>query len=194
MNLNVESLQLLSMTKVKSSKYAWSSDLFRVINGFSLHSMIIIAPHSTRAACHTVLLTSNTKRRAFFLVRGHSETHLLESSVILLTSYSSITIRVSTCTFPKFRHWKKDFTAIKFSRECRKFFINHINCKNSKIKSKSNIHFICTLSILIKGSIEPTHGSVGSGVKKLQSMNVLKWLSTEAEWEIRCPFQVLAYV
>ena len=33
----------------------------------------------------------------------------------------------------------------------------------------------------IKGSIEPTHGSVCSGVRKLQSMNVLKWLSTKAE-------------
>ena len=31
---------------------------------------------------------------------------------------------------------------------------------------------------LIKGSIEPTHGSVCSGVRKFQSMNVLKLLST----------------
>ena len=31
---------------------------------------------------------------------------------------------------------------------------------------------------IIKGSIEPTHGSVCSGVRKLQSMNVLKLLST----------------
>ena len=33
----------------------------------------------------------------------------------------------------------------------------------------------------IKGSIEPTHGSVCSGVRKLHSLNVLKWLSTKVE-------------
>ena len=33
----------------------------------------------------------------------------------------------------------------------------------------------------IKGSIEPTHGSVCSGAKKLQSMIVLKWLSISNE-------------
>ena len=101
-NLNVESLLLLSMTKVRSRKYAWSSDLFSVINGYSFHNMTVITPHSTRDACYTILLTSNTKRPASFLVRGHSETHLLESSVILVTSYSSITICVSACTFPNF--------------------------------------------------------------------------------------------
>ena len=94
-NLNIESLLLLSMIKVKSREYAWLSDLFSVITGFSLHNMIVIAPHFTRAACYTIILTSNMKRRAFLLVRGHSETHLIESSVILMTSYSSITIRVS---------------------------------------------------------------------------------------------------
>ena len=87
-NFNVESLLLLSMIKVKSRKYTWSSDLFSVINGFFLHNMIVIAPHSTRAACYTILLISNTKRRKFFLVRGHSESDL-ESSVILVTSNSS---------------------------------------------------------------------------------------------------------
>ena len=143
-NLNVESLLLLSLIKVKSRKYAWSSDLFGVINGFSLHNMIVVAAPSTRAACYTILLTSNTKRRAFFLVRGHSETHLLGSSVILVTSYSSITTRVSACIFPNFRQWKEDFTAIKFSRECRKFFVNHINCLNSEkteVKNSFHMHF-----------------------------------------------------
>ena len=106
--------------------------------------MIVIAPHSTRAACYTILLTSNTKRQAFFMVRGQIEIHLLEFSVLPVTSYSLITIRVSACIFPNFRQWRKDFTAIKFSRECRKFFINHINCLNSEKKPKSKFHFICT--------------------------------------------------
>ena len=35
--------------------------------------------------------------------------------------------------------------------------------------------------VQIKGSIEPTHGSVCSGVRKLQCMNVLKLLSTKAD-------------
>ena len=61
-NLNVESLLLLSLIKVKSRKYAWSSDLFSVINGFSLHNMIVIALHSAKAACYTILLTSNIRR------------------------------------------------------------------------------------------------------------------------------------
>ena len=34
------------------------------------------------------------------------------------------------------------------------------------------------ISVKIKGSIEPTHGSICSGVRKLQSMNVLKLPST----------------
>ena len=113
--INFESLLLLSIKKVKSRKYAWSSDLFSVINGYSLHNMLVIAYHPTRAACCMVLLTSNTKRRAFFLVRGHSETHLLESSVIPVTSYSSITIRVSACIFPNFRQWKRIYRNQIFS-------------------------------------------------------------------------------
>ena len=149
-NLNVESLLLLSLIKVKSRRYAWSSDLFGVTNGFSLHNMIVIAPQSTRATFYSTLLTSNTKRPAFFLVRGHSETHLLESSVILVTLYSSITIRVSACIFPNFRQWKKDFTMIKVSRECRKFFIIHINCLHSEKKLKSKFHFILTLKSNLK--------------------------------------------
>ena len=107
-NLNVESAAVISdKGQVKEVLYAWSSDLFSVTNGFSLHNMIIIAPHSTRAACYTVLLTSNTKRRVFLLVRGYGETHLLESSVIFMTSYSSITICISVCIFPNFGQWKK---------------------------------------------------------------------------------------
>ena len=106
--------------------------------------MIVIAPHSTRDACYMVLLISNTKRRAFFLVRRHSETHLLESSLIPVTSYSSMTIRVSACIFLNFRQSKKDFTVIKFSRECSNFFMNHINCLNSeknRVKISFHIHF-----------------------------------------------------
>ena len=136
------------MTKVKSRMYAWSSDLFSVINGFFLYNMIVIAPHSTRAASYTVLFTSNTKRQAFFLVRGHSETHLLESSIIFLTSYSSITIRISMCIFPKFKQGKKDFTTIRFSQECRKFYQNHIKLFKFRKKIKSKFHFICTLKPL----------------------------------------------
>ena len=45
----------------------------------------------------------------------------------------------------------------------------------------------------IKGSIELTHGSICGGAKKLQSMNVLKWLSTKADRKIECPFQILAF-
>ena len=35
---------------------------------------------------------------------------------------------------------------------------------------------------IIKGSIEPTHGSVCSDVRKLQSMDVLKLQSAKADW------------
>ena len=52
-----------------------------------------------------------------------------------------------------------------------------------------------TLKSRIKGSIEPTHGSVCSGVRKFQSMNVLKLLSTnKANCNIKCPFRILAYI
>ena len=40
------------------------------------------------------------------------------------------------------------------------------------------------MQLLIKGSIEPTHGSVYSDVRKLQSMDVLKLQSAEADWNI----------
>ena len=46
----------------------------------------------------------------------------------------------------------------------------------------------------IKGSIEPTHGSVCSDVRKLQSMDVLKLQSTKADWNTKCPFHILAYI
>ena len=39
-----------------------------------------------------------------------------------------------------------------------------------------------------------THGSVCSDVRKLQSMNVLKLQSTEANWNSKCPFHILAYI
>ena len=38
-----------------------------------------------------------------------------------------------------------------------------------------------TAMLSIKGSIEPTHVSVCSGVRKSHSINVLKWLSTKVE-------------
>ena len=45
----------------------------------------------------------------------------------------------------------------------------------------------------IKGSIEPTHGSVCSDGRKLQSIDVLKFAqSTKAE--SGCPFHILAYI
>ena len=45
---------------------------------------------------------------------------------------------------------------------------------------------------LIKGSIEPTHGSTCSDVRKLQSMDVLKLQSNKADWNTKCPFHILA--
>ena len=46
----------------------------------------------------------------------------------------------------------------------------------------------------IKGSIEPTHGSVCSDVRKLQSMDVLELQSTKADWNTQCHFHILAYM
>ena len=46
----------------------------------------------------------------------------------------------------------------------------------------------------IKGSIEPTHGSVCSDVRKLQSMDVLKLQSAKADWNTKCSFHILAYI
>ena len=46
----------------------------------------------------------------------------------------------------------------------------------------------------IKGSIESTHGSVCSDVRKLQSMDVLKLQSSKADWKTKCPFHILAYI
>ena len=47
---------------------------------------------------------------------------------------------------------------------------------------------------IIKGSIEPTHGSVCSDVRKLQSMDVLKLQSTKANWNTKCHFHILTYI
>ena len=47
---------------------------------------------------------------------------------------------------------------------------------------------------IIKGYKEPTHGSVCSDVRKLQSMDVLKLQSTKADWNTKCPFHILAYI
>ena len=54
--------------------------------------------------------------------------------------------------------------------------------------------FKCINKNIIKGSIEPTHGSVCSNVRKLQSMDVLKLQSTKAYWNTECPFHILAYI
>ena len=42
--------------------------------------------------------------------------------------------------------------------------------------------------------IEPTHGSVCSDVRKLQSMDVLKLQSTKADWNTKYPCHILAYI
>ena len=42
--------------------------------------------------------------------------------------------------------------------------------------------------------MEPTHGSVCSDLRKLQSMDVLKLQSTKADWNMKCPFHILAYI
>ena len=46
----------------------------------------------------------------------------------------------------------------------------------------------------IKGSIEPTHRSVCSDVRKLQSMDVLTLQTTKADWNTKRPFHILAYI
>ena len=120
--------------------------LGHLINGYSFHKVTIITPHSIRVICYTILLTSNMKRPASLLVISHSETDILESLVILVTSYNLITIDALACIFPNFRQSKVDFRAVKFSWECHKLF------KFSK-NSKSKIHFICTLTLNIKGII-----------------------------------------
>ena len=40
---------------------------------------------------------------------------------------------------------------------------------------------------IIKGSIEPTRGSVCSDVRKLQSMDVLKLQGNKEDWNTKCP-------
>ena len=49
-------------------------------------------------------------------------------------------------------------------------------------------------AVEIKGSIEPTHGSVCGDVRKLQSMDVLELRSTKADWNTKCHFHILAYI
>ena len=69
------------------------------------------------------------------------------------------------------------------------------SCRN---QSKS-IKFVTSCAghvdgMKIKGSIEPTHGSVCSDVRKLQSMDVLKLQSAKEDWNTKCSFHVLAYI
>ena len=46
----------------------------------------------------------------------------------------------------------------------------------------------------IKGSIEPTYGSVRGDVRKLQSMDVLKLQSAKEDWNTKCSFHILTYI
>ena len=54
--------------------------------------------------------------------------------------------------------------------------------------------FFMSSDRIIRGSIEPTHGSVCSDVRKLPSMDVPKLQSTKADWNTKCPFHILAYI
>ena len=50
------------------------------------------------------------------------------------------------------------------------------------------------ITSVIKGSIQPPHGSVCSDVRKLQSIDVLKLQSAKADWNTKCPFSILANI
>ena len=64
---------------------------------------------------------------------------------------------------------------------CQTSLTRYVKCaiRSSAVKLVFNI---------IKGSIEPTRGSVWSDVRKLQSMDVLKLQSIKADWNTKCPF------
>ena len=76
-----------------------------------------------------------------------------------------------------------------------KYFFIPADIAPTKIIIICKMYYIKTLIIgttrellprLIKGSIEPTHGSVCSDVRKLRSMDVLKLQSTKADWNTKC--------
>ena len=56
------------------------------------------------------------------------------SDVIQFNNNSLLGVHISQLQAVK----KKIFSAIKFSRECRKFFTNHINCSNSEKNRSQN--------------------------------------------------------
>ena len=89
-----------------------------------------------------------------------------------------------------------------WKRTCLSFTIRPIatqrkTWKRTKISgslSQQTIFGNCRKQLRIKGSIEPTHGSVCSDVRKLQSMDVLELRSTKADWNTKCHFPILAYI
>ena len=69
----------------------------------------------------------------FFGILGHT------CDVIQFNNNSRLGVHIS-----QLQAVKKDFTVIQFSRECRKFFRNHINCLNSEkteVKISFHMHF-----------------------------------------------------
>ena len=83
------------------------------------------------------------------------------------------------------------FQSQEFEQDGRRHFVG---CQpHFHLNITSQMQFYKTMK-KIKGSIEPTHGSVCSDVRKLQSIDVLKLQSTKADWNSKCPFQVLAYI
>ena len=74
------------------------------------------------------------------------------------------------------------------SLDTRKYADKRVSIKsevveNFELKNKTNQRFH-----------RPTHGSVCSDVRKLQSMDVLRLQSTKADWNTKCPFHILAYI
>ena len=108
------------------------------------------------------------------------------SHCIVLYCFGSYPILVALCQY---------VTAAGFPpRPSQLFFNNGRVDRNSSIKNENDMEYV--LWNLIKGSIELTHGSACNGVWKLQSMNVSKLLSTnfKADWNIKCPFRIIAYI
>ena len=56
-----------------------------------------------------------------------------------------------------------------------------------------NYFNICRQHKESKVSRADTHGSVCSDVRKLQSMDELKFQSAKADWNTKCPFHILVY-
>ena len=73
-------------------------------------------------------------------------------------------------------------------------FAKYLSNTTIKMSIYHSVFTFLAIKSMIKGSIEPTHGSVCSDVRKLQSMDVLKLQSTKADWNTKCPFHILAYI